>query len=131
MAVDAGAKQILDLLDAKSIRLTKAFKRVSAGLSQGPDRDGGVPGPIAFAALDDVRTSYASLATEIAAIETASPSKNAVIGAITSLDQGLSLFEDALQGGIGGDDTKLTKRARRLMKRAGDDLQAARAGLAR
>lgn len=130
MAVDAGAQQILDLLDLKSIRLTKAFKRVSAGLSHGPDRDGGVPGPIAFAALDDVRTSYASLATEIATIETASAAKDAVIAAITLLDQGLARFEEALQGGISRDDTKLTKRAGRLMKRAGDDLQAARAGLA-
>lgn len=131
MPADAGAQQILDLLDAKSIRLTKAFKRVSAGMSQGPDRDGGVPGPIAFAALDDVRTAYSSLATEIDAIETASPSKDAVIAAITSLDQGLSLLEEALQGGVGRSETKLTKRASRQMKRAGNDLRAARAGLAR
>ncbi len=130
MAVDAGAQQILELLDQKSVRLTKAGDRLQGALRRVAKQEDGVPAPIAFAALDDVRSFYAQLGGEIASIETSNPAKGDVLAALDVLDRGHAGLEDALHEGIDEEGAKLARSARRLLKRAGKDLETAREGLA-
>jgi hypothetical protein len=126
---DAGAQQILDLLAEKSVRLTKAGDRLQGALKRVAKQEDGVPAPIAFAALDDVRSFYAQLGGEIASIETASPAKADVLAALELLDLGHAGFEDSLHEGIDEESVKLARSARRLLKQAGKDLETAREGL--
>jgi hypothetical protein len=126
---DAGAQQILDLLDEKSVRLTKAGDRLQGALMRVAKQEDGVPAPIAFAALDDVRSFYAQLGGEIASIETASPAKADVLAALELLDLGHAGLEDALHEGIDEEGAKLARRARRLLKQAGNDLESAQEAL--
>lgn len=126
---DPGARQILELLDQGSVRLTKSGDRLRKALRRVSKQEGGVPPPIAFAALDDIRSFYADLGGQIASIETSSGAQSEVLAAFTALDQGHATLEEALQEGIDKRGAKLARRARRLLRRAGKDLEAARRGL--
>ncbi len=126
---DAGSQQILDLLDAESVRLKKSGKRLTKAMGHVPDRNGGVPAPIAFAALDDIRRFYASLSGEVAGVETASTAKADVLAALALLDQGYAALEDSLHEGIDKKGVKLARKSRKRIRRAAKDLEAAREGL--
>ena len=127
---DAGAEQIRALLDAKSARLAKSYRRLATSMRKIPNREGGVPTPLAFAALDDVRAFYAELVGQISSVSTTSPAKPAVIAALAILDEGHAALGEALQIGIDKDaGDGIARRARKLTKRAAKDLKAARAGL--
>jgi hypothetical protein len=129
MAVDAGAQQILDLLNAKSAELTDAGDRLRRGVLKLPKRRGGVAGPITFAALDDARRFYEALSAQIASIETISLAKGQVLSALAGADQSLAAFEQALHAGINRKGARLVRGARKRVRASANELKAASEGL--
>lgn len=126
---DAGSKQIRKLLDADSVSMTKSAKRLVKAVKRSPKRDRGVPAPIAFAALSDIRNSYAQLSGQIASVETGNPAQADVISALATVDKGLAALEDALGAGVNKSALKLTRKAKRVTRRAAKELKAARTAL--
>jgi hypothetical protein len=130
MATDPGAQQILDLLSADSVSLTKSGKRLVVAMKRAPKRERGIPAPIAFAAISDIRRTYAELIGQIASVETANPAQADVVTALSTADQGLAVFDEALQAGVNETGRDLAREARRVTKQALRELKAARAALA-
>jgi hypothetical protein len=126
---DAGSQQIRDLLDADSVSMTKSGKRLVTAVKRSTKRDDGVPAPMAFAALSDIRRSYAQLSGEIASVETTNPAQSDVVSALVTFDQGLAVLEEALQAGVNETGGELAREAKKLTKRAARELKAARAAL--
>ncbi len=126
---DAGSQQIRELLDADNVSMTKSGKRLVTAVKRSTKRDGGVPAPMAFAALSDIRRSYAALNGEIASVETTNPAQADVVSALATFDQGLAVLEEALQAGVNETGAELARDAKKLTKHAARQLKAARAAL--
>jgi hypothetical protein len=127
---DAGAQEIGDLLDAKDPRFTKSGKRLVVALKHAPNKKRGIPAPIAFAAIDDIRRAYVSLSGQIASIQTSSPAKADVLDALQAADRGFAALDEALREGVNKPGAKLARKAHRLAKQAAKQMKSARAGLA-
>ena len=126
---DAGSQQILALLDEGSPALARSYKRLAKAIKRMPKRDDGVPAPIAFAALSDIRGFFAGLSGEISAIDTPNPAKADVLAALEVFDKANAKTEEGLQEGASKDGLKSIRKARKLAKRANRDLKDAKAGL--
>jgi hypothetical protein len=98
-------------------------------MRRAPKREDGVPAPIAFAAISDIRRTYAALIGQISSVETTDPAQVDVITALSTADQGLAVLDEALRAGVNKTGNELAKEAKRVTKQGLREPKAARAAL--
>jgi hypothetical protein len=126
---DAGSEQIRALLDGESERLTRNLASAAGALRVSPDQDFGVPPQTAFDAIEDTRRAYSELLGQVDSIQTSNGAKADVIDALAAADDGLARFASGLETGVSKRGLKRVKSARKVLKRAGADLESAKARL--
>jgi hypothetical protein len=126
---DAGSQQILDLLNQPSAELRADGLVLAKALRRAPKRRYGLPLQSGFDALADMRQHMRSLRAQIAAVETASPSKQDVLDALDELDRSFGSLEHGLSHGMTRKAARRIKRAKKLGKGAKKALASAVEGL--
>lgn len=115
MAADAGAQQILDLLNQPSGRLRDDTVALVKAQKRARSKPYGVMPQYGVDALADLRVFYRDLRSQIDAIDTVdSASKASAIEALDTLDRSFGAYERSLEFGISeGAVPKLNKADKR------------------
>jgi hypothetical protein len=111
MATDAGAQQILDLLNPPSGEVLSNGLAISKAVQRAPDRDYGLPPQSGFDAIAAMRQQFRTARSQIAGVDTANPAKQDVLDALDDLDRCFGALERGLSHGM-------TRKAARGLRRA-------------
>jgi hypothetical protein len=130
MAADAGAQQILDLLNQSSSRLyddAVAFSRASI---RAPERPYGVMPQYGVDALADMRLFCREVRQQIAEIETVDQTSKAdALKALDAIDRQIDAYESGLELGISKQAMPKLKKSKQVGKQAVAGLSRAIRGL--
>lgn len=130
MAADAGAQQILDLLNQPSGRLYDDAVAFSKASRKAPDKPYGVLPQYGVDALADMRSFYRDLRAQIDAIDTVDlASKADALDALDGIDRQFSAYERALEFGASKPAIPKLKKSKRVGKDAVAGLRQAIKGL--
>jgi hypothetical protein len=125
MASDAGAQQILDLLNAPSEERRSDGVTISKAVQRAPDRDYGLPPQSGFDAIAAMRQQFRTLRSQIAAVDTGNPAKQDILDALDDLDRCFGALERGLSHGMTERAVRGLNRAEKLGKSAQKGLRAA------
>lgn len=130
MAADAGAQQILDLLNQPSDLLHDNSLALLKAQRKQVDKPYGVMPQYGVDALATIRTFYRDLRTQIDAIQTVDvASKTSVLEGLDTLDRSIGSFERSLDFGMSQPAIPRAKKAKKRAKQANKSLKEAIAGL--
>jgi hypothetical protein len=130
MAADAGAQQILDLLNQPSERLGEDFRKMIKASTKAPKKDYGVMPQYGVDAVGDMRAFYRDLRAQIDAIETVdTASKASALEALDNLDRFFGAYERSLELGISKPAIPKLKKAKKRAKEAKTAVRDAVTGL--
>lgn len=125
MAADAGAQQILDLLNQPSAQLGQDADRIIRAVTKAPSEPYGVIPQDGADAIADMRAYFRDLRTQISAIETVDAAAKAnALEALDNFDRTIGVYELSLEFGISKPALSKLKKAdkrateaKRAMKR--------------
>lgn len=126
MPVDAGAQQILDLLNQSSSRLYEDAVAFSKASKKAPERPYGVMPQYGVDALADMREFFREVRRQIDAIETVDvAAKNAALEALDGVDLQFDAYESGLELGISHQAVPKLKKSKQVGRAAGSGLRQA------
>jgi hypothetical protein len=132
MAADAGAQQILDLLNQSSSQLYEDAVAFSRASMKAPERPYGVMPQYGVDALASMRAFFREVRREIDAIETVDvTSKAGAIKALDKIDRQFDAYESGLELGLSNEAMPKLKKSKQVGKEAAAGLRRAIAGLSR
>lgn len=130
MAADAGAQQILDLLNQPSDLLQANTLALLKAQRKQVDRPYGVMAQYGVDALAEIRQFYRDLRAQIDAIETVDlESKATTLAALDTLDRSIGAYERSLEFGISRPAIPKAKKADKTARQANKILSQAKKGL--
>ncbi len=130
MAADAGAQQILDLLNQPSTQLYTNFVALAKAQRKQVKRPYGVLAQYGVDALAEIRTFYRDLRAQIDAIETVDlDSKASALEALDTIDLSIGAYERSLEFGISRPAIPKAKKAAQRGKLAKKSINQAINGL--
>jgi hypothetical protein len=130
MAADAGAQQILDLLNAPSERLYRNALAFSKASRKAPRKPHGVIPQSGAEALTDMRNFCRELRAQIDAIETSQVgSKLSALDALDTIDRQIGEYQHGLEFGASKPAIPKLRRSKRLGKKAASGLRDVIKGL--
>jgi hypothetical protein len=130
MAADAGAQQILDLLNEPSEQLSADFRKIIKAAKKAPKKNYGVMPQYGVDAVADMRAYYRDLRAQIAAIETVdAASKSSALEALDNLDRCFGSYERSLEFGFSKPAIPKAKKAAKRGKQAKQTFRQAIKGL--
>lgn len=127
---DAGSRQILNLLNTPSERLSDDIAVFRKGLRRAHKQPYGVPSQGWFDALADMRVIYRDLRAQIDAVDTADPSKQDALDGLDALDRSFGALERGFEHGMSKKAVPKLKKSRRAGNSGVESLRKARKGLA-
>ena len=114
MAVDAGAQQILDLLNQPSEQLGQDADRIIRAVTKAPSEPYGVIPQDGADAIADMRAYFRDLRTQINAIDTAdTTAKASALEALDNFDRTFGVYELSLEFGISRPALSKLKKAKK------------------
>ena len=132
MAADAGAQQILDLLNQPSSRLYKDAMAFSEASSKVFKREYGVMPQYGVEALADMRVFYREVRQQIAEIETVDQTaKTNALKALDGIDRQFGAYESGLELGISDPAMPKLRRSKQIGKGAVAGLRRTIRGLSK
>ena len=132
MAADAGAQQILDLLNHPSEQLGQDADRIIRAVTKAPSEPYGVIPQDGADAIADMRAYFRDLRTQIDAIDTSDAAvKASALEALDNLDRTIGIYELSLEFGISRPALAKLKRAGKRATVAEKAMQRTIKGLSR
>jgi CHAD domain-containing protein len=132
MAADAGAQEILDLLNKPSSRLYKDAMAFSEASSKVFKQEYGVMPQYGVEALADMRVFYREVRQQIVEIETADQTaKSDALKALDGIDRQLGAYEASLELGISAPAMPKLRKSKQVGKGAVAGLRRTIRGLSK
>jgi hypothetical protein len=130
MPADAGAQEILDLLNQSSSQLYEDAVAFSEASKQAPERPHGVMPQYGVDALNNMRVFVREVRRQVNAIETVdTQSKADALEALDGMDRQFGTYESGLELGISHQAIPKLKKSRQVGRTAGAGLKQAIMGL--
>lgn len=130
MPADAGAQEILDLLNQSSSRLYDDAVAFSQASREAPEKPYGVMPQYGVDALADMRAFVREVRQQVAAIETVEQtSKAEALKALDAIDRQIDAYESGLELGISHQAVPKLKKSKQVGKGAMSGLRQAIGGL--
>ena len=123
---DDGSAEIKRLLEEQSDYMTDQAGQFAVALKEVPDLPYGIPRQAGFDALANIRQFFRDLRGTINVVDTSDPAKGDVLDSLDELDRGFGIYESALEVGISRKGNARMRSAKAKLKRASQDLQAAK-----
>jgi hypothetical protein len=130
MPADAGAQEILDILNQQSSRLYKDAVAFSEASIEAQKREYGVMPQYGVEALADMRVFYREARRQIAEIETVDVTAKAnALKALDGIDRQFGAYERGLELGFSGPAMPKLKKSKQIGKNAAAGLRRTIRGL--